>query len=51
MTAGTEKEFTVLLYETNYTVKADRFVIDEGILKFMSGSTQVAAFNRWDGVI
>lgn len=51
MSAGTEKEFTVFLRENEYSVKADRFAIDEGVLKFMSGSTQVAAFNSWDGVI
>ena len=51
MSAGTEKEFTVVLRDTEFSVKADRFTLDDGVLKFLSGSTQVAAFNSWDAVI
>lgn len=51
MSAPDEKEFTVFLRENEYAVKADRFMVDEGVLKFLSGTTMVAAFNYWDGVI
>lgn len=52
MTNGSqEKEFTVYLRESEYTVEADRFSVDDGVLKFLSGTTLVAAFSAWDGVL
>lgn len=51
MSAENEKAFTVFLHQNEFAVTAERFTIDEGVLKFFAGSTQVAAFNSWDGVI
>lgn len=49
--SASEKQFTVYLRENEYLVNAERLVVDDGVLKFTNGSTLVAAFSNWDGVI
>lgn len=51
MSAGAEKEFTVFLRDTEFIVKAERFVLDDNVLTFLSGTTRVAMFSSWDAVI
>jgi len=51
MSGAPEKEFTVFLREAEFAVKAERFIIDDGVIRFFTGSTAVAAFTNWDGVI
>lgn len=46
-----QREYKVYGDGVEFTVTADRFIIEDRLLVFLSGTDQVAAFATWEAVI